>query len=346
MWGLTSPRSSGRESDLLVLSFRSHHNAYVEGDGSGATIERYPCPTSLSFQVIQFIFSFVIVHYLLYWLPMLATVAGIARYVSHSAMPRKHQQSTALCARTRTGGRRRAVQYSAVEWSAVRTQPSGQTISARLALLLHSSAFYRHHCSLLCNACCLRRAAAGRSTCCAVRVADRSACLSCVLCAVCACQGYWWLSVLLVAWYSRSYFDRAQFKTGRAWNWSAEGRESRRGALSDRQTDRQTDKEAGRHSSLDLPCLLCSAPALLRSAPLCIVLCCVVCAVRFRQNRLWYLAHQYCELELVRTAKLDPARKYIFAVHPHGILIISRIGLYGGRTTHAHTHTAHSRQTY
>ena len=51
---------------------------------------------------------------------------------------------------------------------------------------------------------------------------------------------------------------------------------------------------------------------------------------RFRQNHLWYLAHQYCELELVRTAKLDPARKYIFAVYPHGILIISRIGLYGG----------------
>ena len=108
MWGFTSPRrygisssatvptvhsSSGSsrtsssterdgESELLVLSFRSHHNAYSEADGSGATIERYPCPTSLSFQVIQFIFSFIIVHYLLYWLPMLAVLLVIARYVS------------------------------------------------------------------------------------------------------------------------------------------------------------------------------------------------------------------------------------------------------------------------
>ena len=65
-----------------MLSFRSHHNAYRSGDGSGARIERYPCPTSFSFQVIQFIFSFVIVHYLLYWVPMLATIILIARYVS------------------------------------------------------------------------------------------------------------------------------------------------------------------------------------------------------------------------------------------------------------------------
>ena len=32
----------------------------------------------------------------------------------------------------------------------------------------------------------------------------------------------------------------------------------------------------------------------------------------------------------MRTTKLDPARQYIFAVYPHGILIVSRIGLYGG----------------
>ena len=187
MWGLTSPRrlrsasatspspssfsapvsasataaSSTSEPDLLVLSFRSHHNAYTEGDGSGAHIERYPCPTSFSFQVIQFIFSFVIVHYLLYWVVMLAVLYAL--------------------------------------WAA----------------------------------------------------------------------GYGWLSALLSALYLRSYADGAQFKEGRAWDW-------------------------------------------------------------FRQNRLWYLSHQYTELEVVRTAKLHPQRKYIFAVYPHGILIISRIGLYGG----------------
>ena len=153
--------SSSSEPDLLVLSFRSHHNAYTEGDGSGALVERYPCPTSFSFQVIQFIFSFVIVHYLLYWVLMLAVLYAL---------------------------------YA---------------------------------------------------------------------------LGYGWLSLAVSLLYLRSYADGAQFEEGRVWEW-------------------------------------------------------------FRQNRLWYLSHQYTELEVVRTAKLDPQRKYIFAVYPHGILIISRIGLYGG----------------
>ena len=171
MWGFQSPRrgqsetgsgaASKAESDLLVLSFRSHHNAYTEGDGSGAVIERYPCPTSLSFQVIQFIFSLVIVHYLLYWLLMAAV----------------------------------------------------------LALLVYC--------------------------------------------------GLWYVSLVLTLLYLASFTDQSQFKTGRVWEW-------------------------------------------------------------FRQNRLWYLSHQYTELEVVRTQQLDPSRQYIFAVYPHGILIISRIGLYGG----------------
>ena len=97
MWGFQSPvRSVGStaavESGLLVLSFRSHHNAYREGDGSGATVERYPCPTSFSFQVIQFIFSFAIVHYLLYWVPMLAGVVAVARYVRHRRSTRPQQR--------------------------------------------------------------------------------------------------------------------------------------------------------------------------------------------------------------------------------------------------------------
>ena len=146
---------------MLVLSFRSHHNAYTEGDGSGALIERYPCPTSWTFQVVQFVFSLLIVHYLLYWVAMLAVLLLLVRL------------------------------------------------------------------------------------------------------------GLWWVSAALAALYLRSYADGAQFREGRVWNW-------------------------------------------------------------FRQNRLWYLSHQYTELEVVRTARLDPARRYIFAVYPHGILIISRIGLYGG----------------
>ena len=173
MWALTSPyrapppssatsaSAAASEPDVLVLSFRNHHNAYTEGDGSGAMVERYPRPTSFSFQAVQFVFSLLIVHYLLYWVPMLA----------------------ALCF---------------VWWC-----------------------------------------------------------------------GYWYVSVFLTALYLRSYLDGSQFREGRVWNW-------------------------------------------------------------FRQNRLWYLSHQYTELEVVRTRRLDPAKKYIFAVYPHGILIISRIGLYGG----------------
>ena len=135
------------------------------------------------------------------------------------------------------------------------------------------------------------------------------------------CQGYWWVSVLLVAWYSRSYFDRAQFHTGRAWNWST----THHSLITPHATRRL------------LPAVLVPASlrSLIRASSRRYALhAAVVCLpVRFRQNHLWYLAHQYCELELVRTAKLDPTRKYIFAVYPHGILIISRIGLYGGTST-------------
>lgn len=49
-----------------------------------------------------------------------------------------------------------------------------------------------------------------------------------------------------------------------------------------------------------------------------------------RLNPLWRLAHEYLDLEVVRTQALDPTRRYVFGFHPHGILLLSRTATYGG----------------
>ncbi|KAL0477256.1 2-acylglycerol O-acyltransferase [Acrasis kona] len=49
-----------------------------------------------------------------------------------------------------------------------------------------------------------------------------------------------------------------------------------------------------------------------------------------RQNSLWHVVHKYLGVEAVRTAELDPHKQYIFGIHPHGILILSRPSIYGG----------------
>lgn len=49
-----------------------------------------------------------------------------------------------------------------------------------------------------------------------------------------------------------------------------------------------------------------------------------------RMSWLWQYAHRYLSLRLIRTGKLDPAKQYIFGFHPHGVLVMSRIGMYGG----------------
>jgi hypothetical protein len=50
----------------------------------------------------------------------------------------------------------------------------------------------------------------------------------------------------------------------------------------------------------------------------------------FRQSSLWRLTSRYIGIEVIRTKKLDPSKKYIFGFYPHGILILSRIAMYGG----------------
>lgn len=49
-----------------------------------------------------------------------------------------------------------------------------------------------------------------------------------------------------------------------------------------------------------------------------------------RKNPIWELMQNYVQLEVVREAKLDPKRQYIFGIHPHGIIILSRTSTYGG----------------
>lgn len=50
-----------------------------------------------------------------------------------------------------------------------------------------------------------------------------------------------------------------------------------------------------------------------------------------RMLHFWRVAHDYLRLKLVRTVALDSKRQYVFAWHPHGIIILSRIAMYGGR---------------
>ena len=50
----------------------------------------------------------------------------------------------------------------------------------------------------------------------------------------------------------------------------------------------------------------------------------------FRWWSGWRLGHEYVGLRVVRTAKLSPDRSYVFGWHPHGILILSRLAMYGG----------------
>jgi len=50
----------------------------------------------------------------------------------------------------------------------------------------------------------------------------------------------------------------------------------------------------------------------------------------FRRHKIWHLVQSHLNVELVRESELDPAKKYIFGVYPHGILILSRPAIYGG----------------
>ncbi|CAF1239085.1 unnamed protein product, partial [Didymodactylos carnosus] len=51
---------------------------------------------------------------------------------------------------------------------------------------------------------------------------------------------------------------------------------------------------------------------------------------KLKTSKLWWLIHKYMQVEAVRTHQLNKNKQYIFALHPHGILILSRPSLLGG----------------
>jgi hypothetical protein len=148
------------DTELLVQTFRSHHNAYTEGDGSGAKIIRYPEQLGPIYKVAQHIYGAILIHYFLWFIPMIIF----------------------------------------------------------LCIPLHF--------------------------------------------------GYWYISLAIFAVYTRSFINRDELKQGRPWD-------------------------------------------------------------AVRKNPIWRLMQNYVKLEVVREAKLDPSRQYIFGYHPHGIIILSRVSMYG-----------------
>lgn len=49
-----------------------------------------------------------------------------------------------------------------------------------------------------------------------------------------------------------------------------------------------------------------------------------------RMWSVWSLGHDYVGMRVRRTAALDAAKKYVFGWHPHGIIVLSRLSVYGG----------------
>lgn len=58
----------------LLISFRSHHNAYKEGDGSGTKIIKYNEPNTFWHKLFQVTFGLIFIHYFLWFIPMLFMV--------------------------------------------------------------------------------------------------------------------------------------------------------------------------------------------------------------------------------------------------------------------------------
>ncbi|ETI53836.1 hypothetical protein, variant 2 [Phytophthora nicotianae] len=49
-----------------------------------------------------------------------------------------------------------------------------------------------------------------------------------------------------------------------------------------------------------------------------------------RTSRLWGLLNKFLRMKIIREQELDPNKRYIFGFHPHGIIVLSRIAIFGG----------------
>ncbi|POM70527.1 Diacylglycerol O-acyltransferase [Phytophthora palmivora] len=49
-----------------------------------------------------------------------------------------------------------------------------------------------------------------------------------------------------------------------------------------------------------------------------------------RTSSLWGLLNQFLRVKIIREQELDSNKQYIFGFHPHGIIVLSRIAIFGG----------------
>ncbi|RLN56006.1 hypothetical protein BBJ29_009907 [Phytophthora kernoviae] len=49
-----------------------------------------------------------------------------------------------------------------------------------------------------------------------------------------------------------------------------------------------------------------------------------------RTSSIWGLTNKFLRIKIVREQELDPKQKYIFGFHPHGIIVLSRLAIFGG----------------
>uniref|UniRef100_H3GCV3 Acyltransferase n=1 Tax=Phytophthora ramorum TaxID=164328 RepID=H3GCV3_PHYRM len=49
-----------------------------------------------------------------------------------------------------------------------------------------------------------------------------------------------------------------------------------------------------------------------------------------RTSSLWGLLNKFLRLKIIREQELDSNKQYIFGFHPHGIIVLSRIAIFGG----------------
>ncbi|EGZ24863.1 hypothetical protein PHYSODRAFT_256907 [Phytophthora sojae] len=48
-----------------------------------------------------------------------------------------------------------------------------------------------------------------------------------------------------------------------------------------------------------------------------------------RTSSLWGLMNKFLRIKIIREQELDPEKKYIFGFHPHGIIVLSRVAIFG-----------------
>ncbi|KAJ8566177.1 hypothetical protein ON010_g6948 [Phytophthora cinnamomi] len=48
-----------------------------------------------------------------------------------------------------------------------------------------------------------------------------------------------------------------------------------------------------------------------------------------RTSSLWGLMNKFLRIKIIREQELDPQKRYIFGFHPHGIIVLSRVAIFG-----------------